>query len=338
MTLIYLFCFIQYEPRISSSNTSSDVVFLLNKGPDTVNNPLDTLQGNFRKYGKLTQLDDNKSLPIKLYTGKLKKKGKKTKSNCRNEDVIWGLGERFYSSTSDTMPDSENGIYMSKKDGLELRKTNSDTTHYKLVSERIVDAVNGGWSGGDQYKDGGDFICNKAMSENSRFVISGKNFSDKDAVCSGSPVSKPSAKIKPYTVVDLSTMAALTPQEVENCLEEKAEVDHLHWLRYGVGDEAPDSVELPPKLFRQRSNTTGLILNKPSRNIDDGLDEPGSEIFADELRISEPGGGYSFPGQHDGLNAPKEMSSFRQRSRTAPSVSRINQCSEKNGELLFHDA
>ena len=63
-------------------------------------------------------------------------------------------------------------------------------------------------------------------------------------------------QIKPYTVVDLSTRTVLSPSEIDNCLKEASEKQHLKIIgdyEYNgnhakVNGDAPNFVNLPPKV------------------------------------------------------------------------------------------
>ncbi|XP_065063735.1 uncharacterized protein LOC135690187 [Rhopilema esculentum] len=168
-------------------------------------------------------------------------------------------------------------------------------------------------------------VLNQSLSETNGLLTSSEScdirvmeFDVKQSGATNPVKIKPSAKIKPYTVVDLSTMSALTPEEVDDCLKEVSTAEKIEWEKQelaGQDDraEAPESLELPPKSNRNRCNTMAAVTRAVQEDLEDKPYKTETLPLLPTLKIV----GMDFPclGQS---SKKQELSSFRGRSKTAP--------------------
>ena len=308
---------------------------------------------NVRKLAELNLLKN--SLKVAQASAKSGKKSSSKRKAKKNNEFWWESGQRaiFYSDNGDVCVHGDFEVEsLTKRAKSNAKRQNSDCLDSPEVgsqcnvkescyeatvkrckmeasNEAIVTCLNGDYyksvvkekkneNIGDQEDKAGFLGCNS--TERNCEVFGFPRVGMNDGV-KGSPKTKPSAKVKPYTVVDLSTMSALTPEEVDSCLKEVTEAENRSRDEMGHcsvdenetnRDEAPCSVVLPPKTSRDRSNTTaGVVKNedgtKLSRN-DDFHDFKALKIVSAE--------DYSEPGRSTTI----ELSSFRARSKTAPSI------------------
>ena len=181
--------------------------------------------------------------------------------------------------------------------------TTSPKDYYKSVAKHGMNE-----NTGDQFSKS-DFKEHKS-------ALDGFNFTHVDMNGVSSPKSKPSAKVKPYTVVDLSTMSALTPEEVDSCLKEASDAENRSLKKGDCSEdmeheEAPRTLVLPPKGSRNRSNTTAGTTRNEGKGGDS--DKNGDMQNFPALKFISSND-YSQPG-----TSTPELSSFRARSKTLPS-------------------
>lgn len=180
--------------------------------------------------------------------------------------------------------------------------------YYKSVVKEKRREREGDQSGKADIRD-----CKPAVES---FPRIGMNSSGTNGDCY-SPRTKPSAKVKPYTVVDLSTMSTLTPEEVETCLKEVTDAEKKG--QKVSEEERPRAAVLPPKTKRPRSNTTaGLKRNE----------EGGEKLSEDDEHVTVNGEFKDFAplkimsvddDSDSGRPCTVELSSFRCRAKSAPS-------------------
>ena len=300
---------------------------------------------NVRKLAELNLLKN--SLKVAQASAKSVKKSSSKRKTKKVADYWWESGQRavFYSDTEDlranTDFDPDTCTKRTKYDGAkkhmydclripevgntlenhlntdgrrnamdvkgEAAVTAPTSDYYKSVVKNAKNDIIG-----DQERKA-DLIEPKSTVEGFHFTRVEMNVSTGPA---NSPKSKPSAKVKPYTVVDLSTMSALTPEEVDTCLKEVSEAENRSWEKADSECfdrcEAPDTLILPPKGSRVRSNTTAGETQREERGT--SLSKNGDmQEFAPLKIISSDD--YSQPGTTTNV----ELSSFRTRSKTAPS-------------------
>eukprot|EP00794_Sanderia_malayensis_P002458 gene2458-2831_t len=261
-----------------------------------------------------------------------KKKSNKVDSQQRSDHNglnCWGGQEVFYSSGETFESLSMEVANTVVHDNDNKQGEPCEFLHYKTLQERFIDGSESGCSGSDVVKlpDFSSSDVNMvgssksiAVNNNCNSMINGRH-----------GISKPSAKIKPYTVVDLSTMSTLSPEEVDNCLEKVCEDERIRWLKYSPNQlsqndnddnvEAPHGI-LPPKTFRNRSNTTALVLNTSCDSSTTTEIGVGNNIIPSSTgnNSCESVSTYSQPGL--GLNPTssgvKMEGPFRRRSHTTP--------------------
>ena len=182
-------------------------------------------------------------------------------------------------------------------------------------------------------------ILNQSLSETNGLLTSSESCDirvmELDVKQSGAknPVKiKPSAKIKPYTVVDLSTMSALTPEEVDDCLKEVSTAEKIEWEKQELAGqvditEAPECLELPPKSNRNRCNTTAAVTRAVQEDLEDKPCKTETLPLLPSLKIV--GMDYPCLGQS---SKKQELSSFRGRSKTVP-TGKIDTHQAAEGEL-----
>ena len=237
------------------------------------------------------------------------------KSEATEREVIMGSNTTDYHlglAVKDDGAASEDFKQMKNNSALMFNESICDASK----PQKIEDYNQSGFSlAGDVLREKLEFPDRQVVSDKMDFGVR--------ATCS--PKTKPSAKIKPYTVVDLSTMAALSPEEVDDCLKEVSESEKLKQeCQDGEeGDpnenssEAPDSIVLPPKTARNRSNTTNSAGLHEHQSSSLHLDQKMVVEVPQRLQIVSMSMEYSRPGQ---LYQQNEMSSFRGRAKTVPNV------------------